>query len=108
MDPLSLLIRSFSISIYPLFNYGVRAAFDTIYAVDPLGAAAATEPIFTFLKKTVLSVAQSLYEQSVVCGALFLFVLGLNLVESGSGANTSARSAHSSASSPGSLCSGVR
>ncbi len=24
MDPLSLLIRSFSISIYPLFNYGVR------------------------------------------------------------------------------------
>ena len=38
MDPLSLLIRSFSISIYPLFNYGVRSVFDTLYSVDPLGA----------------------------------------------------------------------
>ncbi len=31
MDPLSLLIRSFSVSIYPLFNYGVRSVFDTMY-----------------------------------------------------------------------------
>jgi polyferredoxin len=81
MDPLSLLIRSFSISIYPLFNYGVRAVFDTLYRVDPLGAASVTEPVFTVLKKTVLSFEQSFYEQNVFIGALFLFVLGLNLIE---------------------------
>jgi len=81
MDPLSLLIRSFSISIYPLFNYGVRSVFDTIYRVNPLGAASAMEPVFTFLKKTVLSFEQSFYEQNVFIGALFFVVLGLNFIE---------------------------
>jgi polyferredoxin len=65
MDPLSLLIRSFSISIYPLFNYGVRSVFDTLYSVDPFGVAAATEPAFSFLKRTVLSFEQSFYVQNV-------------------------------------------
>jgi polyferredoxin len=60
MDPLSLLIRSFSISVYPLFNYGVRSVFDTIYSVNPVGLASFTEPVYTVLKKTVLSFEQSL------------------------------------------------
>ena len=38
MDPLSLLIRSFSLSVYPLFNYGVRSLFDTVYAASILSA----------------------------------------------------------------------
>ena len=55
MDPLSLLIRSFSISVYPLFNYGVRAAFDSLYNTNLSGITAVSEPVFTFPKKTVLS-----------------------------------------------------
>ena len=31
MDPISLLIRSFSLSIFPLLNHGIRAFFDAIY-----------------------------------------------------------------------------
>ncbi len=81
MDPISLLIRSFSLSIYPLFNYAVRSTFDTIYAVNPSGIAAATEPVYTVLKKSVLSFNQAFYNQSVFIGVLFLTVLGLNLVE---------------------------
>jgi polyferredoxin len=81
MDPISLLIRSFSLSIYPLFNYAVRSAFDTIYAVSPAGIAAVSEPVYTVLKKSVLSFNQSYYNQSVFIGVLFLTVLGLNLVE---------------------------
>jgi polyferredoxin/Pyruvate/2-oxoacid:ferredoxin oxidoreductase delta subunit len=81
MDPISLLIRSFSLSIYPLFNYAIRSTFDTIYAVSPAGIAAATEPVYTVLKKSVLSFNQAYYNQSVFIGVLFLAVLGLNLVE---------------------------
>ena len=81
MDPLSLLIRSFSISVNPLFNYGVRAAFDSLYNTNLPGITAVSEPVFTFLKKTVLSFEQSFYNQNVLIGALFFIVLGLNLVE---------------------------
>jgi polyferredoxin/Pyruvate/2-oxoacid:ferredoxin oxidoreductase delta subunit len=81
MDPISLLIRSFSLSVYPLFNYAVRSTFDTIYSVNPLDMAAASEPVYTLLKKSVLSFNQAIYNQSVFIGVLFLAVLGLNQVE---------------------------
>lgn len=81
MDPISLLIRSFSLSIYPLFNFGTRAVFDSIYAVDPVGITVVTEPVYSGLKHTVLSFNQSFYLQGVFIGFLFLGILGLNLVE---------------------------
>ncbi len=81
MDPLSLLIRSFSVSVYPLFNYGVRSVFDTIYNANPIGVASLTEPVYGVLKKSVLSFEQSLYRQSVFIGTIFFAVLGLNLIE---------------------------
>ena len=81
MDPISLLIRSFSLNVYPLFNYAVRSTFDTIYSVNPLGMAAVSEPVYTLLKKSVLSFNQAIYNQSVFIGMLFLVVLSLNLVE---------------------------
>ncbi len=81
MDPLSLLIRSFSISVYPLFNYGLRSFFDTIYTANPLGIAAVSEPVYTALKKTVLSFEQPFYQQGVFIGMLFFLILCLNLIE---------------------------
>jgi polyferredoxin len=81
MEPLSLIIRSFSVSVYPLFNYCVRAVFDTIYNINPLGIAAATEPVYSVLKKTVLTFDQSMYEQGVFIGMLFFVILGLNFIE---------------------------
>jgi MauM/NapG family ferredoxin protein len=81
MDPLSLLIRSFSVSVYPLFNYSIRSAFDTIYASNPAGIVAISEPMYTALKKTVLSFDQSFYRQGVLIGVVFFIIIGLNLVE---------------------------
>ena len=81
LDPLSLLIRSFSVSIYPWFNYAVRSTFDAIYASDAAGITAVSEPVYSLLKKTVLSFNQATYLQSVSIGILFLAILGLNLVE---------------------------
>jgi MauM/NapG family ferredoxin protein len=81
MDPLSLLIRSFSVSIYPLFNYGVRSAFDAVYSANPLGIATVSEMLYALFKKTVLSFEQSFYNQGVFVGTLFFIVLGLNFIE---------------------------
>jgi len=81
VDPLSLLIRSLSISIYPLFNYSVRSVFDTIYSVNPIGLAVISEPVYSVLKKTVLSFEQSMYDQAVFIGVLFMTILGLNFIE---------------------------
>ena len=81
MDPLSLLIRSFSVSIFPWFNYAVRSFFDAIYSVNPLGMVSISEPVYAVLKKSVLSFNQPLYLQGVFIGILFLAILGLNLVE---------------------------
>ncbi|HEY6020445.1 MAG TPA: 4Fe-4S binding protein, partial [Candidatus Paceibacterota bacterium] len=81
MDPLSLLIRSFSVSVYPLFNYGVRSAFDAVYAVNPAGIAGVSEPVYAVLKKTILSFEQSFYNQGFFIGAIFFIVIGLNLIE---------------------------
>jgi polyferredoxin len=81
LDPLSLLIRSFSLSVFPAFNYGVRSVFDTIYSLNPFGIAAITEPIYDVLKKTILTFEQSFYNQSLFIGILFIGILGLNLIE---------------------------
>jgi polyferredoxin len=81
LDPLSLLIRSFSVSVFPLFNYAVHAAFDTIYSINPLGVAAITEPFYDLLKKTVLTFEQSLYNQGVFIGTLFITILSFNFIE---------------------------
>jgi polyferredoxin len=81
VDPLSLLIRSLSVSIYPLLNYSTRAVFDSIYSSDIKGIVNVSEPIYSVLKKTVLSFQQPFYVQSAFIGVLFLLILGLNLIE---------------------------
>ncbi len=81
MDPLSLLIRSLSLSIYPLFNYGVRAFFDALYDLNIQGLVDMSESLYSLLKKSVLSFQQPLYKQSVFIGFLFFGIMALNLLE---------------------------
>jgi polyferredoxin/ferredoxin len=81
IDPISLLIRSFSISVYPLMNYGIRSIFDTVYLANIPGTVDVSEAIYGFLKKYFLSFTQPYYFQGVFIGSLFFFILGLNLIE---------------------------
>jgi polyferredoxin len=81
VDPLSLLIRSFSVSIYPLFNYGIESVFDSLYSLNIRGIVEVSETVHSVLKESVLSFQQPLYHQSAFIGMLFLLILGLNLVE---------------------------
>ncbi len=81
MDPLSLLIRSLSVGIYPAFNYSIRAFFDWAYSLNISAISAVSEFIYSLLKKSVLSFQQPFYNQGAFLGILFLSVLGLNLIE---------------------------
>src|SRR4030067_1063660 len=62
-DPLSLLIRSFSISINPLFNYGTNAFFESIYNLDSKTLSTVSEPVYALLKKSLLSFQQPRFIQ---------------------------------------------
>ena len=81
VDPLSLLIRSLSVSIYPAFNYGTKAVFDAVYSSNIKGLVDISETVYSVFKKSILSFQQPFYNQSAFIGLLFLFVLGMNLVE---------------------------
>ncbi len=80
-DPLSLLIRSLSISIYPAFNYTLTSFFDTVYDSRIPLIVSISEGAYSFLKKTILLFQQSYYQQGFFIGAIFLLILGINLVE---------------------------
>lgn len=81
MDPLSLLIRSLSVSIYPVFNSATNAFFNSLYSLDIKFISAVSEPVYSGLKKTVLSFGQPLYNQSLLIGIIFMIILGLNFFE---------------------------
>ncbi len=81
MDPISLLIRSFSLAVYPLFNYSVRAVFNILYDIDPLGITVLSEPVYDALKHSVLSFEQTSYRQAVFIALIFFGILSLNLIE---------------------------
>jgi MauM/NapG family ferredoxin protein len=81
LDPISLLIRSLSVSIYPAFSYGTSALFDALYYSDIRGLTAISERIYSLLGDTVLPFQQAFFSQAVLIGLLFLGLLALNLYE---------------------------
>lgn len=80
-DPISLTIRSFSVSLYPMFNYVISLFFDNIYKLQIPVFTDFSEYIYSIFKKTLLPFQQTYYNQGIFIGILFLFILGLNLIE---------------------------
>ena len=80
-DPISLLIRSFSLSVYPLMNYAARATFDTLYDMDIPVITAASESIYSVVRKFLLAFQQPYYLQGIFIGTILFTVLALNLLE---------------------------
>ena len=81
LDPISFLIRSLSISIYPLFAKGVSSVFDTAYEHGPGWLTSLSEPVYGVLRESVLPFYALHYRQAVFIGLLFAMVLLLNLYE---------------------------
>jgi len=80
-DPISLLIRSFSLAVYPLVSYATSATFDAVYNTNIPLLVNVSEFTYSILKKIFLPFQQPFYLQSAFVGFLFLLVLGSNLVE---------------------------
>ncbi|ADH85404.1 4Fe-4S binding protein [Desulfurivibrio alkaliphilus] len=81
LDPISLLIRSLSVSIYPAFSLTASALFDALYHADLRGITAISERFYSLLRDTVLPFQQGFFRQSVFIGLLFIGLLALNLYE---------------------------
>lgn len=81
MDPISLLIRSFSLSIFPLINFGLHSFFDALHQIRIPLVVDVSESAYTFLKKNLLAFRQPHYHQAVFVGFLFFSILILNFLE---------------------------
>jgi len=79
LDPISLLIRSLALSIYPALNHSAGAVADSLYEYGP--APSVTDAAYLWFKGAFLSFNDPRYRQSILIGALFLLVIGLNLHE---------------------------
>jgi polyferredoxin len=80
-DPLSLLIRSLAISVYPMFSSATASVFDAAYEAKLPFLSGISEAVYALLKKTLLPFQEGLYLGSVLVGVLFFLILVLNLVE---------------------------
>jgi len=79
LDPISLLIRSLALGIYPAFNHAAGAAANMLYEHGP--APSFSDAIYIWLKGGLLPFNEPHYRQAVLMGSIFLLVLGLNLHE---------------------------
>ena len=80
-DPIAFMIRSLSLSVYPLISYATKATFDTLYNFNIPVVVNISEFIYALFKKLWLPFQQPYFLQSFFLGLLFFIVLGLNLLE---------------------------
>ena len=81
VDPLSLLVRSLSLSVYPALNYPLNALLDVLYASRFHALSGGAEHLEAVLRKSILAFHQPYYAQGLLIAVLFAGVLALNLVE---------------------------
>jgi polyferredoxin len=81
MDPISLLIRSLSVSVYPAFNGAVNASFDAAQRLHIESLADTIEAVNAFFKKGLLAFQEPYFRQAVFIGLIFIAILGLNLYQ---------------------------
>jgi ferredoxin len=78
-DPLSLLIRSFSVSVYPAFQYVVTSILDGLSSSGFLWLNDKVDFIYSRSRNIVLSLSQPYYSQSLFIAMIFIAVLLMNL-----------------------------
>lgn len=76
-DPFSILMRGLTCAVDPLWNRGVMAVFTWLYQHAPPVVTNVSEPIYTFLKKTVLPFQNVSFRFTgpAVAGLAILFVV---------------------------------
>ncbi|MBN1882555.1 MAG: 4Fe-4S binding protein [Deltaproteobacteria bacterium] len=74
-DPISILIRSLTLSVYPLLSAAAFAVFDQLYYWDIPGVTAASEAVYGVLRETVLPFRQGFFLLSTTSLVLFGAIL---------------------------------
>ena len=78
LDPFSVLIRSFGLAVYPVFNFLIRSAVYPLLALDWPWLTPAVAGFYSFMREHVLSFEQPYFYQGVLIGLIFTAILLLN------------------------------
>lgn len=81
IDPFSLLVRGLTFAVYPAFDEATRSFFTLTYRHGPGWLNAVTEPVYSFMKASVLPFADKVYSLSILSLLLLLVIVGLSFVE---------------------------
>ena len=80
LDPLSLTIRSFAVSLYPAFSFAGNQYFDLTYDRGPALIKSLNDGIYHFSRAYLLPYLQPYYTQGLLISLLFATVVGINLL----------------------------
>lgn len=79
LDPFSLLVRSFGLSLLPAFNFAVRATLLPLEHSRIAAISGAAKAVHGALQATVLDFRQPHFAQGLLLGVLFLVILAASL-----------------------------
>jgi polyferredoxin len=80
-DPFSILVRGMAVSVDPAFYEIVNYPFDLAFRHAPAFAATISEPVYSFLKSTIMPYNQKIFAYSILSLAVLVFVIGLEKLE---------------------------
>ncbi|MDD3620153.1 MAG: 4Fe-4S binding protein [Desulfobulbaceae bacterium] len=81
IDPFSILVRGLAIALYPAFNQAATGFFTFTYLEAPGFVNVVTEPVYSFLRATILPFDQKYYTLVMLSAAVLLAVFVLELVQ---------------------------
>lgn len=81
VDPISFLIRSFTLAIYPFFQYIIVSVFGALYHWEVPVLTDVSEWLYGGLKASVLAFHDPLFYQSFGIGLLLIVILVLNIYQ---------------------------
>lgn len=81
IDPFSILVRGLAIGAYPAFNQAVTGFFTFTYQEAPDFVNSVTEPVYSFLKATILPFDRKYYTLVYFSTAILLAVFVLEMIQ---------------------------
>ncbi len=81
LDPFSILVRGLSLAVYPALNVMATSFFTFTYQQLPAWVNMFTEPVYSFLKATILPFRQNYFELAFVSLFILLTIFMLERLE---------------------------
>ncbi len=81
LDPLSLFLRSLTISLFPAFNWLMNRLFDGLYALDIGVITEGTDRAYPLIRENLMAFHQPHFQLSVLTFAIFAGILLLEKIE---------------------------